>query len=472
MAHGGAMVEPWCGGQPERKSQRNQATPKDLEAKVEPQGLAAKVEPGCWRTEAELEGRRSLMELNGLRDKVPGVPSAGPSVGRLIQSFHSSRFPILGLQRRNDMDSPATDQPPVAQDSGNFGSPDGLVLKPSEFSEHLGLSGSNSFQTDSAKDVQIAEGLQKEHKKHSSSGQEDNRGECSDVVEPAQSHEATEANGKIPNRDSGIDSPSCGADGFPNEDPIEEEDRNDSIATETESMSCAAAGNKRDSTQDEDSDLEEGSGEDPESLELRGLPSDSQKLLNIAKELLQTEEAYVKRLSLLDQVFCARLTEAAIPADVITGIFSNISCIRLFHQQFLLPELQTRITKEWSCNPRIGDILQKLAPFLKMYGEYVKNFDRAMELVNTWMHRSTNFKGVVHSIQKQEVCGNLTLQHHMLEPVQRIPRYELLLKDYLKKLPDGAADRRDAESERLTSLSSTNTVKTLLLTEIKLKYRI
>lgn len=49
--------------------------------------------------------------------------------------------------------------------------------------------------------------------------------------------------------------------------------------------------------------------------------------------------------------------------------------------------------------------------------------------------------------QKQEVCGNLTLQHHMLEPVQRVPRYELLLKDYLKQLPLNAPDRKDAESE-------------------------
>lgn len=54
--------------------------------------------------------------------------------------------------------------------------------------------------------------------------------------------------------------------------------------------------------------------------------------------------------------------------------------------------------------------------------------------------------------QKQDVCGNLTLQHHMLEPVQRIPRYELLLKDYLKKLPDDALDRKDAESETLHPL--------------------
>ncbi|XP_013925030.1 PREDICTED: FYVE, RhoGEF and PH domain-containing protein 1 [Thamnophis sirtalis] len=96
-------------------------------------------------------------------------------------------------------------------------------------------------------------------------------------------------------------------------------------------------------------------------------------------------------------------------------------------------------------HPRIGDILQKLAPFLKMYGEYVKNFDRAMELVNTWMERSTQFKGIIHEIQREEICGNLTLQHHMLEPVQRIPRYELLLKDYLLKLPQDSPDCKDAQ---------------------------
>ncbi|CAG2184556.1 unnamed protein product [Mytilus edulis] len=42
-------------------------------------------------------------------------------------------------------------------------------------------------------------------------------------------------------------------------------------------------------------------------------------------------------------------------------------------------------------------------------------------------------------------CGSLTLQHHMLGPVQRIPRYEMLLKDYLRRLPEDAADREDAQ---------------------------
>lgn len=271
--------------------------------------------------------------------------------------------------------------------------------------------------------------------------------------------DSSEQNGKIPNRDSGIDSPSCTVEGeaFPNEDAIDEEDHYDSV-TETESVSCCVTlDNKRDSTQDEDSDLDEGSSGEIHSLTDTQIGyltdthseaqkcSEAQKLLNIAKELLQTEEAYVKRLNLLDQVFCTKLTEAGIPQDVITGIFSNISSIYCFHDKFLLPELKTRITDEWENNPRIGDILQKLAPFMKMYGEYVKNFDRAMDLVNTWTQRSSVFKSVVQNIQKQDVCGNLTLQHHMLEPVQRIPRYELLLKDYLKKLPDDALDRKDAE---------------------------
>ncbi|XP_070766327.1 FYVE, RhoGEF and PH domain-containing protein 1 [Enoplosus armatus] len=174
-----------------------------------------------------------------------------------------------------------------------------------------------------------------------------------------------------------------------------------------------------------------------------------QRVFNIANELLHTETAYVSKLHLLDQVFCARLLEEArsrssFPCDVVQGIFSNICSIYCFHQQFLLPALQKRM-EEWDLNPRIGDILQKLAPFLKMYGEYVKNFDRAMELVNTWMERSAQFKTIILEIQREERCGNLTLQHHMLEPVQRIPRYELLLKDYLHRLPEDALDYRDAQ---------------------------
>lgn len=52
-----------------------------------------------------------------------------------------------------------------------------------------------------------------------------------------------------------------------------------------------------------------------------------------------------------------------------------------------------------TATPRIGDVIQKLAPFLKMYSEYVKNFERAAELLATWMEKSQPFQEVVTRIQ-------------------------------------------------------------------------
>ncbi|KAM4664204.1 FYVE, RhoGEF and PH domain-containing protein 1 isoform 2-T3 [Discoglossus pictus] len=255
--------------------------------------------------------------------------------------------------------------------------------------------------------------------------------------------------GKLANRDSGIDSISSPSTSeemcFLGE--VEEGCREESEHPHTTTTKLCSA---RDS--EGDSDMEDGSGDEGELPPERLDPCEftaRQKVYNIANELLQTEKAYVSRLHLLDQVFCARLMEEAgtkgsFPVEVVMGIFSNICSIYCFHQQFLLPELEKRM-QEWDSNPRIGDILQKLAPFLKMYGEYVKNFDRAMELVNTWTERSSQFKGIIQEVQREETCGNLTLQHHMLGPVQRIPRYELLLKDYLLKLATDSRDRGDAE---------------------------
>ncbi|XP_028669129.1 FYVE, RhoGEF and PH domain-containing protein 1 isoform X1 [Erpetoichthys calabaricus] len=270
---------------------------------------------------------------------------------------------------------------------------------------------------------------------------------------------------KLANRDSGIDSISSPSHSEELCFAGEEDRERERAATPLQSLpSVSAVGRGRPSNSvrdrehdsEGDSDLEEGSGDESEatlppkaerqdSIEL----SAQQKVFNIANELLLTEKAYVARLHLLDKVFCAQLMEEArtrnsFPADVVMGIFSNICSIYCFHQQFLLPELEKRM-QDWESNPRIGDILQKLAPFLKMYGEYVKNFDRAMELVNSWIERSSQFKAIIHNIQREAVCGNLTLQHHMLEPVQRIPRYEMLLKDYLNKLPSDSPDVKDAE---------------------------
>ncbi|KAM3588004.1 uncharacterized protein V6R79_018774 [Siganus canaliculatus] len=210
--------------------------------------------------------------------------------------------------------------------------------------------------------------------------------------------------------------------------------------------------------------VSEGGQKDEETEKVGGERKDEeskeQKLYNIANELLQTERAYVARLHLLDKVFCSLLTEEAtrgsFPAEVVRNIFSNISSIHSFHSQFLLPDLENCISR-WSERPGLGKVLLQHAPFLRMYADYVRNFDKAMDLLRTWTERSSTFRNIIREIQSQEVCGSLTLQHHMLEPVQRVPRYEMLLRDYLKKLPEGDPDYEFANKSLQTiSMAATH----------------
>ena len=47
---------------------------------------------------------------------------------------------------------------------------------------------------------------------------------------------------------------------------------------------------------------------------------------------------------------------------------------------------------------RIGDIMVKNAPFLKMYTEYVKNFDTAMSTINHLYNKNSKFAAIVDEI--------------------------------------------------------------------------
>jgi len=49
--------------------------------------------------------------------------------------------------------------------------------------------------------------------------------------------------------------------------------------------------------------------------------------------------------------------------------------------------------------PYIGDVLKKFAPFLKLYADYVKNFDHAMDMINTWTDKSPEFASLLKALQ-------------------------------------------------------------------------
>lgn len=55
--------------------------------------------------------------------------------------------------------------------------------------------------------------------------------------------------------------------------------------------------------------------------------------------------------------------------------------------------------KRRSESPGLGKVLVQHAPFLRMYADYIRNFDQAMELVRTWTERSSAFRNIIQDIQ-------------------------------------------------------------------------
>ncbi|XP_023290700.1 FYVE, RhoGEF and PH domain-containing protein 4 isoform X2 [Orussus abietinus] len=186
------------------------------------------------------------------------------------------------------------------------------------------------------------------------------------------------------------------------------------------------------------------------------------RVQRVAEELLATERNYVNVLHLIDQVFQFRVDQEnrahpMFSQETVQHMFSNIKSIYKFHNDFLLPQLEERM-HNWNTDPRIGDIMKNFAPFLKMYTEYVKNFDYAMNLINTLQNKVPRFAAIINDIQKLEECAKLSLAHHMLSPIQRLPRYELLLKDYLKNLTKDNPDYEDTKRAlELVSIAANHT---------------
>lgn len=64
--------------------------------------------------------------------------------------------------------------------------------------------------------------------------------------------------------------------------------------------------------------------------------------------------------------------------------------------------------------------------FFEMYSAYMNEFKVAMKTLAKYEHSSQAFRQELRSQQAE--CDGLSLSSFLLTPVQRLPRYELLLK--------------------------------------------
>ncbi len=103
---------------------------------------------------------------------------------------------------------------------------------------------------------------------------------------------------------------------------------------------------------------------------------------------------------MLLQVFRVRVEAAGcVPADRIGKIFSNVTSLYCFHNEHLLPQLLER-QRDWAQSRVISDVMEKQAPFLKMYAEYTTNYQRnALKAFDESVRTSRDFARIVADIE-------------------------------------------------------------------------
>jgi hypothetical protein len=191
---------------------------------------------------------------------------------------------------------------------------------------------------------------------------------------------------------------------------------------------------------------------------------DAGRRRRVAQELFDTEKSYVASLTALIKVLAdplqpcyegfavTDLTDAvleaigaAVPTVKPGELLSSDEHSLLFDaarqllplNQMMLDQLQELLT-EWSEASCVGDVLFTYAPFMKMYCESFTRQIAAGELLQKLRAERPGFADFLASATA--ACKGQTIESLLIMPVQRIPRYRLLLEQLLKYTPQDHPD--------------------------------
>ncbi|XP_017782251.1 PREDICTED: triple functional domain protein-like isoform X2 [Nicrophorus vespilloides] len=149
----------------------------------------------------------------------------------------------------------------------------------------------------------------------------------------------------------------------------------------------------------------------------------------VLHELLETEENYVTDLALIVEGYMVTMRDEncsiPMPEDLKTGkdkmVFGNIESIYDWHKNVFMKEL-----KRCAQQPgELGQLFKKYERKLYIYVVYCKNKPMSEFIVSE--HLDTYFEELRSLLgHKLQICDLL------IKPIQRITKYQLLLKDLLK----------------------------------------
>ncbi|XP_060915558.1 triple functional domain protein-like isoform X5 [Labrus mixtus] len=144
----------------------------------------------------------------------------------------------------------------------------------------------------------------------------------------------------------------------------------------------------------------------------------------ILLELVETERDYVRDLGLVVEGYMSRMKEEGVPDDMKGKdkiVFGNIHQIYDWHRDFFLGELEKCLEDP----DRLGPLFLKQERRLNMYVVYCQNKPKSEHVVSEYI--DTYFEDL-----KQRLGHRLQITDLLIKPVQRIMKYQLLLKDFLK----------------------------------------
>ncbi|KNC97059.1 uncharacterized protein SPPG_07456 [Spizellomyces punctatus DAOM BR117] len=163
---------------------------------------------------------------------------------------------------------------------------------------------------------------------------------------------------------------------------------------------------------------------------LQTIAPDERKRQEAIYELIATEQTYVRDLELIYQTFYGPMSQI-LPHGDLEAVFSNIEDIKMVNA-VILSDLEAVQQEHDFVIEAIGDVFCKHADSLSVYQTYCGNFGNALKVLQK--QRSENPR-VAEYLKRQQtsnpLCRSLDLSSFLLQPMQRITRYSLLLKQIL-----------------------------------------
>uniref|UniRef100_A0A452ILQ5 Kalirin RhoGEF kinase n=1 Tax=Gopherus agassizii TaxID=38772 RepID=A0A452ILQ5_9SAUR len=156
----------------------------------------------------------------------------------------------------------------------------------------------------------------------------------------------------------------------------------------------------------------------------------------VLNELVQTEKDYVKDLGIVVEGFMKRIEEKGVTEDMKGKdkiVFGNIHQIYDWHKDFFLAELEKCLQE----HDRLAQLFIKHERRLHMYVVYCQNKPRSEYIV-------AEYDAYFEEVQ-QEINQRLTLSDFLIKPIQRITKYQLLLKDFLRYSEKAGLECSDIE---------------------------